>query len=252
MDQSRHTPDALLRTAGDSARAGNRSAAIATIAELCRRHPNDIRGWVQLSYHRIADRDYRRALEAATEALRLDPDDAGALINAGVASYGLEDFEAAHNHLERAVRIDPSDPFAWLELGRTLTALGRSLEAIDAHVRALDADRLLGDTPARRRGDADWVIGQAIDRLAESDCPTPPEQPLRSLCDGTRLLVSGKLIEAYRHIEHARDSPCELDMPTVRAAATTLLAEVWRRHARMTPAPEDGELGKRIDFPQQR
>lgn len=228
--------DARFRDAIRHQDAGDRRAAIAAIEALCRDDPTYASGWAHLSYLWIAEGDRARALAAAQEALRYKPDMLVALINAGIAAYKLGDLETARRSLEHAVRLDPADPHSQLYLGRTLAAIGDRAGAIDAYVRAL------GER-AREERDPDWITREAAASFATIEPAQPIDSLLGSLHEGVRWLAGGKLVRSYRCLERARDGPCglELDVSATRAAAKTLLGEVWRRRARMAPTPNDAE-----------
>ncbi len=239
----------MLHAASRLEVSGDRRAAIAVVEELCRRDPSNVRGRVYLSFLCIKEHDYARALEAATGAFCLDSGqlELECLVNAGVSSRQLGNPQAARRYLERAVHLAPSDPDAQLELGRTLAQLREPEAAIEAFIRAIGE--------AHRVPNTIWLIEQALIALAKIDLSSPPNQQLRSLCDGARLLIAGELADAYRSFERARDGPCGLGMPAVRAAAETLLNDVWRQRAKRSPAPtthRDGRWGECIDLPQPR
>lgn len=224
----------LLHRAQMFEETGDRRAAIVTIEEFCRCCPTNADGWTYLSYLWLMDGGYRRALDAATGALRYDPDGFAALVNAGISAFKLGDLRTAQAHLERAIRVDPFHANAQLRLGQVLAALKETARAIEAFVRAIGESR-------RVPRSTQWIIEQAAAGLAAIE-PTPPLNGLLgALHDGVRWLVAGKLARAYQCLERAREGPCGLGMPAIREAAKTLLDEVWRRHARMTQTPDDAE-----------
>lgn len=225
---------AVVRRARKLRDAGDRQAAIAALEELCRSDPSSKLGWAELSFHRLIERDNARALADAQEALRLDPEHLDVLINAGAAAHRLRDLRLARHYFERAVHIDRFAPDVQLRLGLTLAGLGEVAEAVNAYVRALGQD-------VRERPDIAWVIEQAAAGLAAIDPVQPVDGPLGALHEGTRWFVAGKLAQAYQCLERVREGSCGLGMPAIREAAETLLDEVWRRHARMTPTPNDAE-----------
>lgn len=214
--------------------AGDLHGAIALLEDLCTRYPTDARVRAQVSHLRIRRKDYGGALSAAQEALRCDPEHLHGHVNAGVAARGLGDLATSRRYLERAVRIAPDDPDAQLHLGWTLARLREIDAAMDAFIRAI------GETHRVPRS-SQWIIEQGINGLAALTPPSPPEEPLRSLHEGARWLVAGKLARACQCLGRAREGPYGPGMPAIREAAETLLGEVWRRHARMTQAPGDAE-----------
>jgi tetratricopeptide (TPR) repeat protein len=228
--------EGLFERAREFEEAGNRPAAIAAIEELCRCCPTNAEGWVWLSYLLNTIGEYRRALDAASEALRHDQDNLAGLVNAGIAAFGLGDLHTARVHLERAVHLDPLHANAQYRLGRTLAALQETAGAIEAFVRAI------GEAPSAPHS-VQWIIEQAVAGFAAIEPAQPPNSLLGSLHEGARWLAASKLVRAYRCLERARDGPCglEVGVSATREAARTLLGEVWRSRARMTPTPNDAE-----------
>lgn len=85
----------------------------------------------------IENGDYRLALEAFTQALILDPRDAAARYNAGVACHMLEDYAMAVSHYLEAIRSAPELGIAYHNLAQAYTKLNRTQAAIDAYRQAL-------------------------------------------------------------------------------------------------------------------
>lgn len=78
---------------------------------------------------------YRRALAAAIEARRLEPDLAEAYISSGAVRFVYEwDVETAETDFERALRLAPSSALAHQWYGELLSATGRHDRAV-AHMR---------------------------------------------------------------------------------------------------------------------
>lgn len=225
--------------------AGDLPHALVLLQELCVRYPTDARVRSEVAHIRICQRDYGGALHAALDALRCDPEYLEGHVNAGVAARGLEDLEVSRRHLEAAARIAPYDPDAQFQLAVTLVRLKEINTAIDAFVRAIgEAHRVPRSTQ--------WIIEQAVTDLAAIEPIPPLSGLLGALYDGVRWLAACKLTRAYRCLERARDGPCglEVGVSAVREAARTLLGEIWRRRARMTPTPNgaDRPLAPCIDL----
>ncbi|MDP3770821.1 MAG: tetratricopeptide repeat protein, partial [bacterium] len=212
--------------------AGDFPSAIALTRDLCTRYPTDATAWSHLSGLLNQQKDHRGALAAAQDAIARDPGHSPAYINAGIAARGLRDLEAARQHLKEATRIAPSDPDAQLELGITLVRLRQAHAAVDAFIRSIAEAH-------RKEVRSVWLIERSIEGLAGIKPQPSLDEPLRSLHDGIRRLVTGDFAHAYQRIEHARDAA--LDDETVRGAAEALLGYVWRQHALTNPTdPNDG------------
>jgi len=80
--------------------------------------------------------DYRKAWEAAQEALALQPLDPALLRLAGRTAMELG-LDTAVEYFQRAVALDPNDPDGWRELGDALSYDGRPSEAGQALHRAV-------------------------------------------------------------------------------------------------------------------
>ncbi len=86
---------------------------------------------------------YRRARDAATTVLRLDPDNVDGLIcRARLAMYCDWDWQAAQHHLERALELNPSNPSAQAVHARFLTFTGQLPLALSTQQLALRLDPL--------------------------------------------------------------------------------------------------------------
>jgi TolB-like protein/DNA-binding winged helix-turn-helix (wHTH) protein/Flp pilus assembly protein TadD len=91
-----------------------------------------------------AARDVRQpALEAATQAIRADPNLAESQHALGILKWHLDwDWPAAETALRRAVALDPSSAPAHMTLGHVLSQMGRHAEAQPAMRRARELDPL--------------------------------------------------------------------------------------------------------------
>jgi len=137
-----------------------------------------------------------RAREAATQAIRADPNLAESQHALGVLNWHLEwDWPAAEAAIRRAVTIDPNVAMAHLNLGHVLSQMGRHAEAQRATRRARELDPFFAmahalssqvafqarDYPAALQHarqaitvDSDfWIgymmLGQAHEQLGQSD-----------------------------------------------------------------------------------
>ncbi|MDF1545755.1 MAG: tetratricopeptide repeat protein [bacterium] len=78
----------------------------------------------------LLDKDYYKALENYTHALRLDPENFMALRNIGVAYEGINEHELAQQHFEMAYRIDSMDADLNNNLGAMYSNKNESFKAI--------------------------------------------------------------------------------------------------------------------------
>ncbi len=87
-----------------------------------------------------AEAAYRKALDAYSRALDIDPNNAFAWSIKGWTLLNLGRYEEALDAYSRALDINPNNALAWSIKGAALDELGRYEEALDAYSRALDID----------------------------------------------------------------------------------------------------------------
>ena len=78
-----------------------------------------------------------RAIEAYQQALELNPQAAGALVNLGTIYYRQRRFPEAEQHYLEAIAADPGYPLAQFNLGNLCDEQGRMEEAVEHYRRAL-------------------------------------------------------------------------------------------------------------------
>jgi tetratricopeptide (TPR) repeat protein len=78
-----------------------------------------------------------QAVEAYRQALELNPQAAGALVNLGTICYRQRQFPEAEKHYLDAIAADPGYPLAEFNLGNLCDEQGRIDEAMDHYRRAL-------------------------------------------------------------------------------------------------------------------
>ncbi len=81
-------------------------------------------------------KQYKKALTAYNQAIRLDPHDANAYNNKGSALSKLKRYEEALIAFDQAIQLDPSNAFAYYNKGIVLGTIGRRKEADDALEKA--------------------------------------------------------------------------------------------------------------------
>lgn len=82
-------------------------AAISDYSEAIRLNPGNAGGYNNRANAYVALGDYDRALADYAESLRLDPTDAGTFNNRGTVYQKLADYRRAIAHYDEAVRLDP-------------------------------------------------------------------------------------------------------------------------------------------------
>jgi len=79
-------------------------------------------------------------IQAFDEAIKLDPDDAGAWFNKGNALSDQGRYDEAIEAFDEAIRLDPENAGAWFNKGKALGDQGRYDEAIQAYDEAIRID----------------------------------------------------------------------------------------------------------------
>jgi tetratricopeptide (TPR) repeat protein len=85
-------------------------------------------------------KQYSEALAAYEQAIRLDPNDASAYTNKGIALRNLKRYEEALAAYEQAIRLDPNYAFAYTNKSYILNKLKRYREALGACEESLQLD----------------------------------------------------------------------------------------------------------------
>ena len=125
------SPEDGLAMAEAYADAGLFETALGTVRGVLAAHPDHQRAhvWLAFCLHRLAR--YGEAEAAAREALRLDPNDAGAHRWLGIAlrASGTR-FPEAAAHLDTAIRLAPADPWGHYERAVLFTRMRRTRQAV--------------------------------------------------------------------------------------------------------------------------
>lgn len=84
----------------------------------------------------LAQKRFKEAVDAYSEAIRIDPTCAVYYANRAAAYASLSDHEKSAEDAQRSVEIDPLYAKGWSRLGTSYTILGRHDEAVDAYEEA--------------------------------------------------------------------------------------------------------------------
>ncbi len=96
--------------------------------------------WTTLGQAHMQLHDYDQSAASYQQALRLNPEEASALIGSALLALRRDDFNTAIDEFDRAVKIDPSD-VNFLLWGEALRRAGRSAEADSANAEARKVSR---------------------------------------------------------------------------------------------------------------
>jgi len=108
------------------------------------------------------------AIDALSEAVRLDPESFRAHYNLARAQEAAFESDDAIAHYEQALRIEPAHAPSHNNLGRLLAAQGYPEKAIEHYEQALDADPRLAEARTNVLLAGTGYYGKAIHHLEES------------------------------------------------------------------------------------
>lgn len=176
-------PDKFLRSyARTKAQQGNYTAAIALLAELIARHPDDAIDYNNRGLIYFQSGQLPSALTDYNTAIQLNPRLASAYNNRANYYAACGQLCEAIADYDRAIDLNPSHVRAWINRGITL----RDLEQYEAAVENFDIAEVLGQLPEniyaeRGRtyhlwGDWNYAIAdyrRAIELLSQSKSPSP-------------------------------------------------------------------------------
>jgi radical SAM protein with 4Fe4S-binding SPASM domain len=160
--------------------------------------PNDIRShimeWEESEYvwdgeELFSKGDIEGAIEAFSEALRINPGYAEAYNNLGVAYWKKGDNQRALDNLSKAIELDPDAPDAYLNIGEVLISLEKDTEARDLLRKYLE------NHP---------TCQQVTDALARIGQPSHPLEPvMRTSIEGPLVSV---IIPTYNRPDMVKDT----------------------------------------------
>jgi arylsulfatase A-like enzyme/Tfp pilus assembly protein PilF len=143
-----------LQRAAEMIHHGRQDQAVSLLESLLTQEPESAKIYTLLGEALVRSKEYPRAKQAYLELSRLDPQDAGPLVNLGSIAMLEKEFTAAAGYFERALAIDPRSSQALLSLGflhykalndpeRARYYFARFLEEAPAHSQAPRVRKLL-------------------------------------------------------------------------------------------------------------
>jgi Flp pilus assembly protein TadD len=160
--------------------AGNWNMLVIYAAEWTRKQPTNPEPWRELSAGYLKLRQFRDALDAATQAVQVAPEGFLGWQNLGLVNVTLQQSAEALVAFDRAVALNDKDVVSLVQTGMLNAQLGRYPDARVAFAKALlaspeNVDALCGATAvAQREGrlqDAQEMTGQV--RSLNGSCPDP-------------------------------------------------------------------------------
>jgi tetratricopeptide (TPR) repeat protein len=118
---------------------GNWSSVINDLDSMIRLDPLDPQLWIArgVSLGKLGQERLQDAKRSFNAALHLDPQNASALLNRGVANGSLGDWAASLEDCENALLLDDKNVMAWRTLGHAKSQLGRLEDAVVDFTKAL-------------------------------------------------------------------------------------------------------------------
>jgi predicted O-linked N-acetylglucosamine transferase (SPINDLY family) len=153
---------------------GRFAEALSLGKQLCEATPDDPSLWMMLANAQAASGRYEDVVRCCDRIIALDPANATAHSNRGVALYSLRRLPQAEQAFRSALTLNPSHISARNNLGMVLKDLGRNAEAIQVF------EKLIADNPvAPAAQQASWYANLALAQLrshlfeqAEQSCRT--------------------------------------------------------------------------------
>ncbi|MFE9408136.1 tetratricopeptide repeat protein [Streptomyces sp. NPDC006704] len=203
--------------------------------------PGDVRAWVMLGHCHLAAEEPKRALEVSAEALKLAPEDYGALMLRAHAMTRDEGWRTVEPVLREAIRIAPEEP-----VPRAMLADAVFREAVIQYARTSGVTRLEFSDIDRVSHEAAEIAMEALRLGPGSVYAHEVAQRIASLSgNGT---VADQLDEAilrldpHHHEALARRTEKAAKAPGVHAArATELYADALSSH------PDSPQMRQRLD-----
>jgi tetratricopeptide (TPR) repeat protein len=117
--------------------AGKNEKAVSAFLEVVRLEPDNAYAWNDLGLAYDDLRQYNQAIHAYQEAIRLKPEDASAWNNLGLVYNHLRQYDQAIHAHQEAIRLKPEDASAWSNLGIAYSDLHQYDQAIHAYQEAI-------------------------------------------------------------------------------------------------------------------
>jgi len=196
--------DALIQRAIQLRRMQRFDEAVATARMAVAFHRSAARAHHTLGMCLMKVGQFVPAVDAFTEASRLDPTHVETWINRGVALKESGDLQAAEDSYRNALKLSPQDAVIYNNLANALAVQGRGVEAVALYREAVARDPLYADAKAnlglalRDAGD----VAEALALLAAA-VATHPAHALLLNAYGNTLRQAGRVEEAIMALRQA-------------------------------------------------
>lgn len=134
----------LAERARKQGQMGAWAAADELYAQVLKREPEHAEALGFMGMRALNDGEFARSIDLLQHALQVDPDDAGAYKNLGLAQRAVGAYDAALAAFDAALSRKPEFPVALLNKGTVLEQLGKNNEAITCYLTALGQAEKIG------------------------------------------------------------------------------------------------------------
>src|SRR3972149_7528648 len=117
---------------------GKNQEAISCLDQALRLNPDDAGAWLHKGIALVKLGKLQEAMTCYDRVLEINPEDAMAWYDKGFTLDELGDYQEAIGCFDQALRLNPDDAGAWLHKGIALVKLGKLQEAITCYDRALE------------------------------------------------------------------------------------------------------------------
>ncbi|HEY6802409.1 MAG TPA: tetratricopeptide repeat protein [Pyrinomonadaceae bacterium] len=160
----------------------------------------------------IATKQFDKADEALTEALKLKPDDVATLRALAQAARNAGNFEKALSHLVQARRIAPKSPAVLYDFGVTTLQMDLVLDALPVFEQ-LHRDQPREPAYLYGLAAAHWTKGEVAEttRLLNTYVVLAPKSPAGWYLLGAALLRQERYVEAQRALQRSLTLKADVD-----------------------------------------
>ena len=128
----------------------------------------EAQAWFSVGYLSCELADYKAAIDAYDNVLRLNPNLAVAYNNRGNAKHGIGQYEDAIKDRDKAIQLDPNYAVAYNNRGNAKRAMSQYEDAIKDYDKALQLDLNLA-VAYNNRGNTKHEMGQHEDAIKDCD-----------------------------------------------------------------------------------
>jgi tetratricopeptide (TPR) repeat protein len=116
------------------------SGAIRWYDKAIKIDPNNASAWTNKGLALAKIGKHNGAIECFDKALGIDPNNILALNNKGISLHRLKKHNGAIEYYDKALQVDPNNVLAWTNKGAALAKIGKHEEAIENFDKALQVD----------------------------------------------------------------------------------------------------------------